>query len=100
MVAAVTPGGDVMEAAALETLLAKAGCTKTDRRTDRTCIWRAPNGRHFSAPDPRKVYLVPTRSKDRIEQMLAALQKLAPPQKAPAEVVPIPARKSRDRKGT
>lgn len=79
MIAQIVPHGrDVVSTAALEAELLSLGCVKVNA-TDRTCIWRAPNGRHLSAPDPAKVYLVPTRSLTRIRQLLETLQRLKPP---------------------
>jgi hypothetical protein len=72
-----------MQARRLEAVLSEAGCVKTIRRTARACIWRAPNGRRFSAPDPSTVYLVPTRSQERILGMLDVIKQLPPPPKLP-----------------
>lgn len=58
---------------ALEEELKLLGCTKTEKHTETTCIWRTPNGRHFSVPDPAKMYLVPTETRERLERVVRGL---------------------------
>jgi hypothetical protein len=96
MIAQVTPGStDVIEVVALERELIAAKCAKTGQSTVTACIWKAPNGRHFSAPNPAKMYLVPTRSLDRIRRILAELAKLPPPPTAAVlAVVPVESKKT------
>lgn len=78
MIAVVNPGGDVMEVTALEKELIAMGCKKTGPCSERACIWQAPNGKHFSAPNPDKMYLVPDRSLERLRRIVGVLMRIKP----------------------
>jgi hypothetical protein len=50
------------------------GCNKIGPCTHRTCIWMAPSGKHFSAPNPDTMYLVPSASLDRLKAIVGVLE--------------------------
>ncbi len=60
----------------LEALLEEAGCIKTTRSTETVCIWRAPKGRRFSAPNPKTTGLVPKQAYEQLILLLESLGKL------------------------
>ncbi len=63
---AVPAGGDAISVAALEAWLLQIGCEKISCPTRFACIWRAPNGWSFTAPNPDYIYLVPDRERAKL----------------------------------
>src|SRR5215203_445133 len=59
MNALLSPFSDLVSVASLEARLRADGCVKVGRCTSTECLWRAPNGRHLSAPNPEVYSLVP-----------------------------------------
>ncbi len=79
MIAHVSGSGSVATVEALEKELQGLGCEKVGPCTKRTCIWKSPSGKHFSAPNPDTMYLVPTDSLYKIKTMIVLLAQIKRP---------------------
>jgi hypothetical protein len=69
-------GGETITVSALEDWLIQLGCKKLDCPTKSPCIWRAPNGWAFSAPNPASMYLVPSSFRDNLQAILVRIAQL------------------------
>jgi len=73
MISVFNPDSDLITVAAIEGALVARACTKVGPCTKSGCLWRAPNGRHFTAPNPDTYKLVPP---DTLERVLGLLEKV------------------------
>ena len=59
MISPFNPASDLITVSSIEDRLLAEHCTKVTYGLKHTCMWRAPNGRHFHAPNPNVYKLVP-----------------------------------------
>jgi hypothetical protein len=82
MISPLSPLSDLITVVSIEERLIKESCEKIGPCVKTGCIWRAPNGHHFSAPNPGMYSMVPGDTMDRILVVMGRVMKL-PPVKAP-----------------
>ena len=79
MIAPYSHLSDLIPVSSIEEGLSREGCTKVAHGMKHTCLWRAPNGRHFHAPNPHVYSLVPSDELTRALTRLKLVSKLPPP---------------------
>jgi hypothetical protein len=78
MISPLAPSSDLIKVTSIEQRLLNEGCSKIGPYVKTGCIWKAPNGRHFSAPNPGMYFMVPPDTLDRLLTVLAKVMKLPP----------------------
>jgi hypothetical protein len=59
MISPLNPNHGLILVSDIEEALIALGCTKVGHGIKQACKWRAPNGRHFHAPNPNVYKMVP-----------------------------------------
>jgi hypothetical protein len=81
MIAPLSPTHGLITVASIEAELITLGCIKvvTNKGATHTSLWRAPNGRHFHAPNPDVYSKVPADTLPRVLKRYADVMNLPPP---------------------
>lgn len=78
MISPFNPASDLIAVTSIEERLVAEHCTKVTHGIKHNCLWRAPNGRHFHAPNPNVYKLVPPDMLDSAVKRLALVMSLPP----------------------
>ena len=79
MIAPLSPNHGLIAVSDIENVLGALKCTKVTHGAKHSCKWRAPNGRHFHAPNPNVYSMVPKDMLDSVLKVFAAVKSLPPP---------------------
>lgn len=79
MISPLSPNHNLMLVSSIEDVLIALKCTKVTHGLGQSCRWRAPNGRHFQAPNPSVYSMVPKDTLDRVLKVFTAVMSLPPP---------------------
>ena len=71
-------GGDAIGVDSLEAWLIQIGCQKKTCPTRFVCMWEAPNGWNFTAPNPEYCYLVPESFRARLGEIIKQIMAREP----------------------
>lgn len=77
MISLFSPFSDLITVESIEARLVAEGCLKVTEGDRYTCRWRAPNGRHFHAPNPGRYSMVPPDTLDSVLMRLDLVSKLS-----------------------
>ena len=80
MIAPLSPNHGLITVASIEGRLTALNCTKVTHGMKHTCKWRAPNGRHFHAPNPNVYSMVPQDTLPSVLNRLTLVMSLPPPE--------------------
>ena len=79
MISPRSPFSDLISVSSIEDRLVAEHCTKVTHGVKHSCKWRAPNGRHFHAPNPNVYSAVPGDTMGSVLRRLAVVMTLPSP---------------------
>jgi hypothetical protein len=85
MISPLNPNHGLIAVSSIEERLVALNCTKISHGTKHTCKWRAPNGRHFHAPNPNVYSMVPEDTFPSVLTRLSLVMSLPSPLRIPGK---------------